>query len=124
MEREGAIRAVLLLPAFYTQNVGPLVGEVVGVFRRVEQLINELVALRRVLVFRERDDVFGVRQGADQVEVQRRMKTSSGHNSEGVMFNSFHFFAVNLSTTVCSLKSNFACSPARGTVAEYRRRTR
>ena len=44
------------------------------------------------------------------------MNTSSEHSSLGEMFSSFHFFAVNLSTAVCSLKSNLAASPGRGTV--------
>ena len=33
------------------------------------------------------------------------------------MPSSRHFFAVNVSTTVCGLKSNLAGSPGRGTVA-------
>ena len=45
------------------------------------------------------------------------MNTSSVQSSDGAMPSSFHFFAVNLSTTVCSGKSNFGRSPGRGTIA-------
>src|SRR5205085_339584 len=45
VEAEGPLGAVGLVAALDAQDVGPLVGEVVGILRRVNQPIDELVAL-------------------------------------------------------------------------------
>ena len=71
MEGEGAGRAVGLVvgASLHAENVGPAIREVVAVFVRIDQRVDQLVALGRVLVFEERLDLRRRRQGAGDVDI-------------------------------------------------------
>ena len=82
------------LRALHAQDVGPLVGEVVGVLRRLEQPVDQLVALLRVLVGDEVVHLLRRRQRAGEVEVHAAdelLVACTGR--DGTRPSSFHFFA-------------------------------
>ncbi len=92
VEGEGAVGPAGLVPPLDAQDVGPLVGEVVAVFGRLEQCVDQLVALGRVLVGHERHDLLGVGSVPVMSSDTRRMNCSSAQSPTGTSPSSCHFF--------------------------------
>src|SRR5262245_29678238 len=68
VERKCALGAASFIAALDAENVGPLIGEEITVLRRLQKLIDKLVALLRIIVGEKSSYLIGRRQRAGYVE--------------------------------------------------------